>query len=131
MHCLLVVDQDAYCIWTTYNGGTYQFLDEDGNLSQQSGYCFANEILHEEGQEDPCPLGDKSLRRLVAQCLAKDPDDRPSLATLERLAYRAVNNIQPAEYGGRAAVEEDAAIFELIWDLLFTAQIGKSDLLHQ
>jgi hypothetical protein len=131
MHCLLVVDKDAYFIWGGFNAGTYQFLDENGNLSQQSGTCFANEILPEEGEVDPCPLADENLRRLVAQCLAKDPDDRPSLATLERLVCRAVNEIKPAYYGAREAEEQDEAILELIWDLLFTARMGEPDLLYQ
>ncbi|RYP10776.1 hypothetical protein DL765_007987 [Monosporascus sp. GIB2] len=48
---------------------------------------------------DPCPHIDLDLRHIVAACMAEDPNQRPTLAELEKWVYTHVCNDYPVRYG--------------------------------
>ncbi|KAI2618400.1 kinase-like domain-containing protein [Hypoxylon sp. NC1633] len=86
----------------------------------------ASGILEDEelGYPDPCPTVDHDLRLLVAACMASEPNDRPSLAELEKWVVHFARNRSHGFYaympdGG--ASESDDQISRVMQHCLYNA----------
>lgn len=81
-------------------------------------YTMATDILPSNNGQARYPTLDINLRDLVAQCLATDEGDRPSLIEVLAICKNAVETKTPGVYGFNAPAESDYWIGRLLQEIL-------------